>query len=402
LAVIPRIKTRAYQGTLKLRNFKKSTTMPLPTDYQNFIAISRYARWRDEFNRRETWEETVSRFIENVVRKKLPSTKYDNLIKSLEEGIASLKEVPSMRALMTAGPALERDNTCIYNCAYGTADRVDIFHWTLAVLANGTGMGFSVESHYVEKLPIVPNLKRSGHTIIVEDSKEGWARALNNLVSGLYSGYVHDWDTRLVRPAGAKLKTFGGRASGPEPLESLFKFVVLVFKKSQGRRLKPIEVHDILCKIAEVIVVGGVRRSAMISLSDLSDEAMAKAKGYFKVNEVEEISDSVLEITTFNQDLPYDGVPLRIKVSGEYERNEILNEKKIGWWHVAGQRALANNSAVYVEKPSKELFDKEWAAMVASYSGERGIFSRAAATNKAKENGRRDPNFEFGTNPLAN
>jgi ribonucleoside-triphosphate reductase (thioredoxin) len=380
--------------------------MPLPTDYQNFIAMSRYARWRDDLGRRETWEETVSRFIENVVKKKLKRKKYDNVVKELATSLEQLDQVPSMRAMMTAGPALERDNTCIYNCAYGTADRVDIFHWTLAVLANGTGMGFSVERQYTEQLPEVPQLVEDDNVVLVEDSKEGWARALNSLIKGYYAGRLQKWDVSLVRPAGARLKTFGGRASGPEPLVELFKFCQLMFTKAQGRRLKSIEVHDILCKIAEVVVVGGVRRSAMISLSDLDDESMAKAKGYFEVHSVKEVSDKELEILTVGQDLPYDSYWLSVKAVG-WEREQITKEKKIGWWHVAGQRALANNSAVYTETPSKEDFDKEWATMVASYSGERGIFNRQASTNKAKENGRRKilddagKPIEFGTNPCS-
>ena len=323
----------------------------LPTDYQTFIALSRYARWLPEQNRRETWAETVSRYIDNVVRKVIPNE--TKVIKELEEMILNLEVMPSMRMMMTAGPALDRDNTCAYNCSYLPIDDPKAFDEAMMILLCGTGVGYSVESRYTNKLPEVPDkLFDSDDVIKVHDSKEGWAKAFRKLLALLYSGEVPKWDLSKIRPAGARLKTFGGRASGPEPLNQLFQFCVEVFRKATGRKLSTVECHDIMCKVADIVVSGGVRRSAMISLSDLQDDKMRHAK------------------------------------SGE-------------WWTNSPHRALANNSAIYEEKPDSETFMREWLSLVESKSGERGIFARYAANKHAAKNGRRDVSFEFGTNPCS-
>ena len=322
----------------------------LPTDYQTFIATSRYARWLEHENRRETWSETVQRYI-NFISKdvKLPQKTWDDL----EDAILNLDIMPSMRALMTAGDAAERDNTCIYNCSYLPVDHIRAFDEAMYILLCGTGVGFSVERQSITKLPEIPEqLSVSDDIISVADSKEGWAKALHKLLSHLYSGDIPKWDVSKVRPAGARLKTFGGRASGAEPLIELFDFVVAKFKGATGRKLNSLECHDIMCKIGEVVVVGGVRRSAMISLSNLSDTRMAHAK------------------------------------SGS-------------WWENEGQRALANNSAAYTEKPDMETFIREWLSLVESKSGERGIFSRVAADKHVEKNGRRETGHEWGTNPCS-
>jgi ribonucleoside-diphosphate reductase alpha chain len=322
----------------------------LPTDYQAFIHTSRYARWLDEENRRETWTETVSRYMQNVVVKK---TRDEIIVGDIEEAILSLNIMPSMRALMTAGPAMERDNTSGYNCAYMAVDDPKSFDEAMFILLCGTGVGFSVERQYVAKLPDVPEtLFTSEDWIVVHDSKEGWAKALRKLIAMLYAGEIPKWDVSKVRPAGAKLKTFGGRASGPGPLVELFSFTISTFKGAAGRKLSSIECHDLMCKIGEVVVVGGVRRSAMISLSNLSDDRMRNAK------------------------------------SGQ-------------WWDKNAQRALANNSVAYTEKPDMETFMREWLSLVESKSGERGIFSRPASKKQAAKNGRRDANHDFGTNPCS-
>ena len=322
----------------------------LPTDYQSFIATSRYARWIDSENRRENWGETVGRYIENVV---LPKTRDEILLSDIEQAILGLEVMPSMRGLMTAGPALERDNTAAYNCAYLAVDDPKAFDEAMFILLCGTGVGFSVERQYVSKLPDVPEkMFKSEDTIIVADSKEGWAKALRKVIAYLYSGEIPNWDVTKVRPAGAKLKTFGGRASGPAPLIELFNFAVNMFVNAKGRKLSSMECHDLMCKIGEVVVVGGVRRSAMISLSNLSDDRMRHAK------------------------------------SGQ-------------WWEKNGQRALANNSVAYTEKPDMETFLREWTSLVESKSGERGIFSRQASKKQAAKNGRRNPDFDFGTNPCS-
>ena len=330
----------------------------LPSDYQTFIATSRYARWLEEENRRENWGETVQRYVDNVVLGPIKNDTWDNNAKqdlstSIEDAILSLEVMPSMRSLMTAGPAADRDNTCMYNCAYLAVDNVLAFDEAMFILLCGTGVGFSVERQSVSKLPEVPSsLLPSESVIVVDDSKEGWAKALRKVIKSLYAGELPQWDVSKVRPAGAKLKTFGGRASGPAPLIDLFNFVTKVFVNAAGRKLSSIECHDIMCKIGEVVVVGGVRRSAMISLSNLSDDRMRYAK------------------------------------SGD-------------WWLNSGHRGLANNSVAYTEKPDAMSFMREWVALAESGSGERGIFNRVASKVQAAKNGRRDNNFEFGTNPCS-
>ena len=322
----------------------------LPTDYQSFIHTSRYARWLDKENRRENWGETVSRYMTNVV---VPKTRDEVILDDLEEAILNLDVMPSMRAVMTAGPALERDNTAGYNCSYLPVDDPKSFDEAMFILLCGTGVGFSVERQYISKLPEVPEqLFGSEDVIVVHDSKEGWAKSLRKLIAMLYAGEIPKWDVSKVRPAGAKLKTFGGRASGPAPLVELFQYTIEKFKGAAGRKLSSIECHDIMCKIGEVVVVGGVRRSAMISLSNLSDDRMRHAK------------------------------------SGM-------------WWEGNAQRALANNSVAYTEKPDMETFMREWLSLVESKSGERGIFSRQASKKQAGKNGRRDANQDFGTNPCS-
>ena len=322
----------------------------LPTDYQTFIGTSRYARWLEDENRRETWPETVFRYVENVI--KIDGVDEETDIE-IEEAILGLEVMPSMRAMMTAGPAADRDNTCMYNCSYLAVDNPVAFDEAMFILLCGTGVGFSVERQYVSKLPMVPEvLVPVDDVILVGDSKEGWAKALRQLVKHLYAGELPQWDVSKVRPAGAKLKTFGGRASGPAPLIDLFNFVTKVFANATGRKLSSIECHDIMCKIGEVVVVGGVRRSAMISLSNLSDDRMRHAK------------------------------------SG-------------AWWETAGHRALANNSVSYTEKPDAMSFMREWVALAESGSGERGIFNRQASKEQAAKNGRRDTSYEFGTNPCS-
>jgi len=320
----------------------------LPTDYQKFIHTSRYARWLDEEGRRESWAETVSRYMANIVSPNID----EFTAKDIEESILNLQVMPSMRSVMTAGPAANRDNTCMYNCSYLAVDDPKSFDEAMFILLCGTGVGFSVERQFISKLPEIPDLYDSDTSIGVRDSKEGWAKALRQLIALLYSGEIPKWDISKVRPAGARLKTFGGRASGPAPLVDLFNFVIRVFKDAQGRKLSSIECHDIMCKIGEVVVVGGVRRSAMISLSNLSDDRMRHAK------------------------------------SG-------------AWWENDPQRALANNSVSYTEKPDAISFMREWMALVESGSGERGIFNREASKKQAEKYGRRDPNHEFGTNPCS-
>lgn len=324
--------------------------------YSSFIHKSRYARFIDEKNRREHWEETVERYV-NFMEKHLKD-RCDYLLdtdlkEEIRQAIVNMDVMPSMRALMTAGKALERDNTAGYNCSYLPVDDPKAFDECMHILMNGTGVGFSVERQYINKLPEIPEkLYDSDTIIVVKDSKEGWAKAFRMLIALLYSGEIPKWDLSKLRPAGAPLKTFGGRSSGPGPLDDLFKFTVNSFKHAQGRKLTSLECHDLMCKIAEVVVVGGVRRSAMISLSNLSDDRMRNAK------------------------------------SG-------------AWWEANAQRALSNNSAVYTEKPDVGMFMEEWLALYQSKSGERGIFSRDASQRVAKRNGRRDHEQEFGTNPCS-
>ena len=328
----------------------------LPTSYQEFIHLSRYSRWLPEKERRETWDETVARYFD-FFTEHLNETHEYKLSKSLrtelENAILSQKVMPSMRCLMTAGEALKRENIAGYNCSYVAVDKPSAFDEILYVLMNGTGVGFSVERQFVSQLPtIADEFHQTDTTIVVADSKLGWAKAMKELVGMLYVGQIPRWDLSKVRPAGAILKTFGGRASGPEPLESLFNFSVTIFQNAAGRKLSSIEAHDIICKIAEVVVVGGVRRSALISLSNLSDDRMRAAK------------------------------------SGQ-------------WWNEQGQRALANNSACYQEKPEIGIFMDEWKSLYDSKSGERGIFNRISAQKQAEKNGRRESEHLFGTNPCS-
>lgn len=314
--------------------------------YQEYIHLSRYARWSDEKGRRETWDETVGRYVDFFAARdnKFPK-------EEVREAIKSMKVMPSMRALMTAGKALDRDHVAGYNCSYIAVDHPRAFDEIMFVLLCGTGAGFSVERQFVSKLPSVPDeFRDSDTTIVVADSKIGWASAFKELINLLYAGQIPKWDISKVRPSGARLKTFGGRASGPAPLVDLFKFTINVFKHASGRKLSSIECHDIVCKVADIVVVGGVRRSALISLSNLSDDRMRNAK------------------------------------NGQ-------------WWVDNVQRALANNSAVYTERPDIEIFMKEWLALIESKSGERGIVNRGSIQRKIKEIGDRDSNHEFGTNP---
>ena len=328
----------------------------LPTDYQNFIALSRYARWREDDQRRETWAETVDRYIDHMSGHLKTNYNYDvtkALKEKLNNAIMSLGVMPSMRALMTAGPALDRCHVAGYNCSYIPVDSPRSFDECMYILMCGTGVGFSVERENVDKLPVVnEHFEKSSTVIKVGDSRPGWSRALRELISLLYAGQIPTWDVSEVRPAGARLKTFGGRASGPAPLIDLFKFCIQKFEGAKGRRLFPIECHDIMCKIGEVVVVGGVRRSALISLSNLGDDQMRHAK------------------------------------SGQ-------------WWENEGQRALANNSVAFKGKPEMGTFMREWTSLYESKSGERGIFNRKAAKVKASENGRRETDHEFGCNPCS-
>ena len=325
----------------------------LPTDYQNFIAISRYAKWLEDNQRREIFGETIERYMDNIVAPLLTDEEGWDTYNEIQEGILDLEVMPSMRGLMTAGAASARDNTCMYNCSYLPVDDPKSFDEAMFILLCGTGVGFSVERQFINKLPEVPQqLFDSETTIVVKDSKEGWAKAYRQLLSLLWAGEIPQYDTSRVREAGAKLKTFGGRASGPAPLVDLFEFTITKFKEAAGRKLNSLECHDIMCKIGEIVVVGGVRRSAMISLSNLSDDRLRHAK------------------------------------SGM-------------WWENQGQRALANNSVAYTEKPDSESFMREWLSLMESKSGERGIFNRQASKNQAAKNGRRDTDYEFGTNPCS-
>ena len=328
----------------------------LMSDYQNIIAMSRYARWNEKEQRRETWQETVARllnFYRDYLKNKhdfvLPKEMYTDLYVA----ITTLKVMPSMRAMMTAGPALERNHIAAYNCSYLAVDSPRAFDECLYILMHGTGVGFSVERQFVSQLPRVPDeFEDSETTIIVQDSKEGWHRSYKELINLLYAGMVPQWDMSRVRPAGSKLKTFGGRASGPAPLDDLFTFTINVFKKASGRKLSSIECHDLMCKIADVVVVGGVRRSALISLSNLSDDRMRHAK------------------------------------SGS-------------WWDTDPHRALSNNSVCYTEKPDIGTFMREWVALHESKSGERGVFNRQSAQAQAAKYGRREADVDYGTNPCS-
>jgi ribonucleoside-triphosphate reductase (thioredoxin) len=333
----------------------------LGTEFQSFIHLSRYSRFRQEDNRRETWSETVDRYFDFFTKHLKENNNFDlsnDLRNVLTNTILNLEVMPSMRCMMTAGPALERDNIAGYNCSYLAIDRPAAFDEILYILMNGTGVGFSVERQHITKLPVVAEEFHDTDIVIpIADSKMGWAKGLKETIALLYQGSVPTWDTSKVRPAGSILKTFGGRASGPEPLLELFRFVADVFRNAAGRRLTSLECHDIVCKIAEVVVVGGVRRSALISLSNLSDDRMRHAK------------------------------------SGQ-------------WWEINPQRALSNNSACYTEKPDIGIFMDEWVSLYKSKSGERGIFNRESAIAQVKKNGRRkssigDNEIQFGTNPCS-
>ena len=338
--------------------------MSLPSSYQDFIHLSRYSRWLENENRRETWEETVDRyftFFEKHLKDNHNYVEDKEVVEELRAAVLNLEVMPSMRALMTAGTALERENVAGYNCSFVAMNNLKSFDEILYVLMCGTGVGFSVERDFVNKLPtLAEEFSESHTTIVVQDSKLGWAKAYRELVSLLVNGQVPKWDLSKVRPAGARLKTFGGRASGPEPLEDLFRFTVDSFSKAAGRKLNSIEVHDIVCKIAEIVVVGGVRRSALISLSSLTDERMRDAK------------------------------------TGQ-------------WWDANPQRALANNSVAYKERPEIGTFMDEWVSLYKSKSGERGMFNRKAAVDqvasvqelRGDDHVGRNANYEFGTNPCS-
>ena len=328
----------------------------LPTPYQEFIHKSRYARWIDEESRREDWHETAERYVDYMVNQVQGKNGYrvtDELRHELEQAIIGLEVMPSMRAMMTAGAALARDNICGYNCSYIPVDSPRSFDEAMYILMCGTGVGFSVERENVDKLPVVSeNFSNSDIVINVADSKIGWAKAFRELVALLYAGTIPSWDMSGIRPAGSRLKTMGGRASGPQPLIDLFNFAVSMFKKAAGRRLYPIEAHDLMCKVGEVVVVGGVRRSALISLSNLNDDQMSHAK------------------------------------AGQ-------------WWENEGQRALANNSVAYKSKPEIDTFMREWVSLYESKSGERGMFNREAADKQVARNGRRNTGYAWGTNPCS-
>ena len=324
--------------------------------YENFIALSRYARWLSEENRRETWGETVDRYFEFMLNHLFKEHSYEPESKLLEElklAVFNRDVMPSMRSVMTAGAALDRDHVAGYNCSFVPVDSPRSFDETMYILMCGTGVGFSVEYKYVNKLPAVPeSFEKSTTVIVVEDSKQGWAKAYRELLALLWSGQIPAIDVSKVRPAGARLKTMGGRSSGPQPLVNLFDFTIAKFKSAAGRNLKPIEAHDIMCKIGEVVVVGGVRRSAMISLSNINDIEMAAAK------------------------------------SGN-------------WWEKNTQRSLSNNSVAYSRKPEMEQFIAEWKSLYDSKSGERGIYNVAAAQAQAAKYGRRDQDIHYGTNPCS-
>ena len=321
--------------------------------YREYIAASRYARFIDEKGRRENWGETVDRYVDYIFNRTPAIQENKELKTEIRSAIFNHELMPSMRAMMTAGKSADRDNTCVYNCSYLPVDDVKSFDEAMFILLCGTGVGFSVESKYINRLPEVPEkLFNSEHTIVVHDSKEGWAKSLRLLLAHLWAGEIPKWNVESVRPAGARLKTFGGRASGPQPLVNLFEFAVALFKGAKGRKLNSLECHDLMCKIGEVVVVGGVRRSAMISLSDLDDERIRYAK------------------------------------AGP-------------WWETAPHRALANNSAVYSSTPTVGKFMEEWLSLYNSHSGERGIFNREAAKKVVEKYGNRDSGFEFGCNPCS-
>jgi len=330
----------------------------LPTSFQSFIHLSRYSRWLEEEGRRETWEETVDRymnFFKEHLEKTLGYKMSPNVKNEIRNAILNLEIMPSMRSLMTAGDALKKDAVAGYNCAYLAINRVRAFDEVLYTLMCGTGVGFSVERNYVNKLPTISEeFEDSDTTIFVQDSRIGWCKSYKELISLLITGQIPKWDMSKIRPNGSRLKTFGGRSSGPESLEELFKFTVETFRKASGRKLTTIECHDLVCKIAEIVVVGGVRRSALLSLSSLTDERMRDAK------------------------------------TGQ-------------WWVIEPQRALSNNSVCYKEKPEIGTFMDEWISLYKSKSGERGIFNRDSAEKTIAniEGQRRELGHDWGCNPCS-
>jgi ribonucleoside-diphosphate reductase alpha chain len=342
---------------LTVHNMNQQKTI-FDTPQQEYIAKSKYARYLDSEKRRESWDETVERyfsFAQEHITEKFPQalTKWLEVASTLETDVYTLRTMPSMRLLMTAGEAVKRNNIAAYNCHYGAIDKVRKFSDMLLILLHGTGSGFSCERQFITKLPAIPDtINKTDDVIVVKDSKEGWANAFSILLRYLYQGAAPQVDYSKVRAKGARLKTFGGRASGPEPLKRLFDFVSNLFINAAGRKLTSLEVHDICCLIADIVVVGGVRRSALISLSNLSDQRMRDAK------------------------------------EGQ-------------WWISHGQRGLANNSAVYTERPEIEIFMAEWLSLIKSKSGERGIFNRAAAKKQASRWNRRSADYDYGCNPCS-
>lgn len=374
--------------------------------YQQYIHISRYSRFRDDLGRRETWPETVQRYIDFFDKR----TKYrfsETLQGRVKDAILNLEVMPSMRALMTAGEALDRENLAGFNCSFTAVNSKRSFAEALYVLMCGTGVGFSCEKSDVAKLPAIPDeLNPSGDTIVVADSKEGWAKAFNRLLNSLWDGDIPTVDYSQVRPAGARLKIFGGRASGPEPLKRLFTFTIDVFRRAKGRKLTSLEVHDIMCMIGEIVVVGGVRRSALISLSDLSDTNMAKAKGNFKVDQYSLVNETDTEwvyTVTMKRNQPTHPTYRVVldKAKQGWLRDMLELQKTLPWFVLEPQRGLANNSVAYNSKPDATTFMREWLALVESQSGERGLFNREAAQKQAARWGRRSDTANYGTNPCS-
>jgi ribonucleoside-diphosphate reductase alpha chain len=380
-------------------------------DYQRFIHASRYARFRDDLGRRETWEETVERLVEyywEQIEELAPCARTDGF-EELEDAIKNMEVMPSMRAMMTAGPALDRCNVGAYNCAYLPVDSPRSFDEAMYILMCGTGVGFSVEEKYVSQLPrITEDFSDTDTVIVVDDSKEGWAKSFREIITLLIAGQVPKWDVSRVRPAGARLRTFGGRASGPEPLVRLFEFAVRLFRGAKGRKLTPLECHDLMCMVADVVVVGGVRRSAMISLSDLSNESLANAKGFQRISSYlflgmeKEKPEDEKEKHKYTIQFENEGVKHNLIVYLEqYDAEMLEKDNQLGWWVLSPFRQLANNSAVFNGKPEVGEFLKEWKSLYDSKSGERGIFNRDASKRIVERLGKRDPNHEFGTNPCS-
>lgn len=381
------------------------------TPQQEYIAKSKYARYLDKEQRRETWEETVARyfnFASEHIAEKFPQAAeaWGEVAQVLYETVHGLKTMPSMRLLMTAGEAVKRNNISAYNCHYAALDNIRAFSDMLLILMHGTGSGFSVELKNTNNLPIVPDLELSGDEIKVRDSKEGWAKAFYSLLTSMYGGHIPDIDYTAIRPKGARLKTFGGRASGPEPLRKLFNYTIKVFRNAQGRRLSPLEVHDIACMIADIVVVGGVRRSALISLSGLNDEMIAKCKSNFKVDQyslINETDDKVTYTLTMKRNQPVQPTYRVVldKKHNAFEISQLETKKIVPWYIVEPQRQLANNSVSYDDRPPVSVFLKEWANLIDSYSGERGFFNKKAARLQAEKWGRRHYKGDYGCNPCS-